>query len=63
MPRKPTGTLFYRICKRAFDIAFSAGCTVVLAIPMACVCAAIFAGLPGLHAGARGQGRPGDPRA
>ena len=41
MPRKPTGTLFYRICKRTFDIAFSAGCTAVLAIPMACVCAAI----------------------
>lgn len=47
MPRKPTGTLFYRICKRAFDIAFSAGCTVVLAIPMACVCAAICAESPG----------------
>ena len=47
MPRKPTGTLFYRICKRAFDIAFSAGCTVVLAIPMACVCAAICAVSPG----------------
>ncbi len=43
MPRKPTGTLFYRICKRTFDIAFSAGCTAVLAIPMACVCAAICA--------------------
>ena len=47
MPRKPTGTLFYRICKRTFDIAFSAGCTAVLAIPMACVCAAICAESPG----------------
>lgn len=47
MPRKPTGTLFYRICKRTFDIAFSAACTVVLAIPMAGVCAAICAESPG----------------
>ncbi len=47
MPRKPTGTLFYRICKRTFDIAFSAGCTAVLAIPIACVCAAICAESPG----------------
>lgn len=47
MPRKPTGTLFYRICKRTFDIAFSAGCTAVLSIPMACVCAAICAESPG----------------
>ena len=47
MPRKPTGTLFYRICKRTFDIAFSAGCTAMLAIPMACVCAAICLESPG----------------
>lgn len=47
MPRKPTGTLFYRICKRTFDIAFSAGCTAALAIPMACVCAAICVESPG----------------
>ena len=47
MPRKPTGTLFYRICKRTFDIAFSAGCAAVLAIPMACVCAAICVESPG----------------
>ena len=47
MPRKPTGTLFYRICKRTFDIVFSAGCTAVLAIPMAGVCAAICAESPG----------------
>ena len=56
MPRKPTGTLFYRICKRTFDIAFSAGCTAVLAIPMACVCAAIcglLIGIPALRADAQ----------
>lgn len=47
MPRKPTGTLFYRICKRTFDIAFSAGCAAVLAIPMSCVCAAICVESPG----------------
>ena len=47
MSRKPTGTLFYRICKRTFDIAFSAGCTAVLAIPMAGVCAAICVESPG----------------
>ena len=47
MPRKPTGTLFYRICKRTFDIVFSAGCAAVLAIPMAGVCAAICAESPG----------------
>ena len=47
MPRKPTGTLFYRICKRTFDIAFSAGCTAALAIPMACVYAAICVESPG----------------
>lgn len=47
MPRKPTGTLFYRICKRTFDIAFSACCTALLVIPMAFVCAAICAESPG----------------
>lgn len=47
MPRKPTGTLFCRICKRTFDIAFSAGCAAALAIPMACVCAAICVESPG----------------
>lgn len=46
MPRKPTGTLFYRICKRTFNIAFSAGCTAVLVIPMGCVCTAICADSP-----------------
>ena len=47
MPRKPTGTLFCRKCKRTFDIAFSAGCAAVLVIPMACVCVAICAESPG----------------
>lgn len=47
MPRKPTGSLFYRIFKRTFDIAFSAGCIAVLAIPMAGVCAAICVESPG----------------
>ena len=47
MPRKPSGTLFYRVCKRTFDIAFSAACTAVLVIPMAGVCAAICAESPG----------------
>ena len=41
MLRKPKGTLFYGICKRTFDMAFSVGCAAVLAIPMAYVCAAI----------------------
>lgn len=47
MPRKPTGTLFYCICKRTFDMAFSARCAAVLAIPMACVYAAICVESPG----------------
>lgn len=47
MPRKPTGTLFYRICKRTFDIVFSAGCAAVLAIPIAGICAAICVESPG----------------
>lgn len=47
MPRKPAGTLFYRICKRTFDIVFSAGCIAVLAIPIAGICAAICAESPG----------------
>lgn len=66
MPRKPTGTLFYRICKRTFDIAFSAGCTAVMAIPMACVCAAICVESPGCPVYTQervGRGGAGDPRA
>lgn len=47
MSRKPTGTLFYRICKRTFDIVFSAFCTALLAMPIAGVCAAICAESPG----------------
>lgn len=47
MPRKPTGTLFYRICKRSFDIVFSGACVVLLALPMAAVCAAICLESPG----------------
>lgn len=47
MPRKTTGTLFYRICKRTFDIVFSLCCTALLAIPIAGVCAAICAESPG----------------
>ena len=47
MPRKPTGALFYRVCKRTFDIAFSVACTAVLAIPMAGVCVAICTESPG----------------
>ena len=47
MPRKPTGSLCYRVCKRAFDIAFSAACALVLAVPMAGVCAAICLESPG----------------
>lgn len=47
MPRKPTGTLFYRVCKRAFDIVFSGACVVLLALPMAAICAAICLESPG----------------
>lgn len=38
---------FYRICKRAFDIVFSSGVIVVLAAPMALLCAAIALESPG----------------
>ncbi len=37
----------YRACKRAFDIVFSAGVCVVLAIPVAVACAAVFIDSPG----------------
>lgn len=41
------GSLFYRACKRTFDIAFSAAATVLLAAPMAALCAMVFAESPG----------------
>ncbi len=37
----------YRACKRAFDIVFSAGVCVVLAIPVAVACAAVSIDSPG----------------
>ena len=39
--------LVYRVVKRAFDVVFSAGVTVVLAIPVAIVCVAILIESPG----------------
>ena len=41
------GSLFYRACKRTFDIAFSAAATVLLAAPMAALCAMVSAESPG----------------
>ena len=41
------GGLGYRVVKRAFDIAFSAGVVAVLAVPTAIACAAICADSPG----------------
>ena len=41
------GSLFYRACKRTFDIAFSAAAIVLLAAPMAVLCAMISAESPG----------------
>ena len=57
MSRKPTGTLFYRICKKTFDIAFCAGCTVVLAIPRAGVCVALCIESPGCPVYTQSLGR------
>ncbi len=37
----------YRACKRAFDVVFSAGVCVVLAIPVAVACAAVSLDSPG----------------
>ena len=37
----------YRVCKRAFDVAFSVGVCVVLAIPVAVACAAVSLDSPG----------------
>lgn len=37
----------YRVCKRTFDIAFSAGVTAVLAVPVAIACIAILVESPG----------------
>ena len=37
----------YRVCKRAFDIVFSAGVLLVLAVPVAVACAAICLESPG----------------
>ena len=42
-----SGSFAYAFCKRAFDIAFSAGVTAVLAIPVAITCAAISIESPG----------------
>lgn len=39
--------LVYRVVKRTFDVVFSAGVTVVLAIPVAIVCVAILIESPG----------------
>lgn len=44
---KASGSFFYRLIKRVFDIVFSAGVSAVLAIPVAAVCAAICLESPG----------------
>ena len=41
------GSLFYRACKRTFDIAFSAFAVALLAVPMAALCAMVSAESPG----------------
>lgn len=47
MHSEKNGSFCYRICKRAFDIVFSAGVTLVLAIPVAVACVAICLETPG----------------
>ncbi len=47
MVRKADGSKAYRVCKRVFDIVFSAGVTLVLAIPVAAACVAIRLETPG----------------
>lgn len=47
IPAPRPGGVVYHVIKRAFDIVFSAGVTVVLAIPVAIACVAIVLESPG----------------
>lgn len=47
VPSEKNGSFCYRACKRVFDIAFSVGVTLVLAIPVAAACVAIRLETPG----------------